>query len=160
MSGMQSAVIHWGGKRKAGSHVISQCCFGCIATGLSISPSVGGGGGVWTRRLGDGHQSIYYVFVFINHTLFQTRKIPPRTSLPNLNQGKSTTQVSGHKFSALVDRRHTQCPLIGRADRFLGMSFLPLPLSLGSLHSRPSPPSPRLQRHCTAAAGGTGFVIG
>ena len=29
-----------------GSHVISQCCFGCIATGLSISPSVGGGGAV------------------------------------------------------------------------------------------------------------------
>ena len=28
------------------SHVISQCCFGCIATGLSISPSVGGGGAV------------------------------------------------------------------------------------------------------------------
>ena len=29
-----------------GSHVISQCCFGCIATGLSISSSVGGGGAV------------------------------------------------------------------------------------------------------------------
>ena len=51
MGGMQSAaVIHWGGKREGGreegSHVISQCCFGCIATGLSISPSVGGGGAV------------------------------------------------------------------------------------------------------------------
>ena len=54
MGGMQSAaVIHWGGKRQGGreggSHVISQCCFGCIATGLSISPSVGGGGAVDSR---------------------------------------------------------------------------------------------------------------
>ena len=33
-------------KGSEGSHVISQCCFGCIATGLSISLSVGGGGAV------------------------------------------------------------------------------------------------------------------